>query len=87
MNRTRDTHPDNKYKVRVLGSKVLCVASISNYEEFDGQQQRDWAAYIGAVIGWNHDEEWEEVADLGDKLTEEIAIAIWPSLKDIPYRR
>ena len=44
-----------------------------------------WAAYIGPVEGVNHDLEFEYVLDHGDKLPEEVARALFPSLDGVPY--
>jgi len=37
----------------------------------------DWAAYIGAVEGQNHEVEWQAVAKEGSKLPGRIALAIF----------
>lgn len=47
---------------------------------------RDWAAYIGAVPGEDHDLEWEEVARHGSKLSEELARVLFPSFRRLRYR-
>ena len=44
----------------------------------------DWSAYIDAVEGKNHDEEFMEVAANGSKLNYQIAKFLFPSL-DINY--
>ncbi len=36
----------------------------------------DWSAYIGAVTGDNHNEEWEKVSERGAKLPKEVAYAL-----------
>lgn len=46
----------------------------------------DWAAYIGAVEGMNHELEWEKVAKEGNKLSKQIADAIFPELSKRLYR-
>lgn len=40
----------------------------------------DWAAYIDAVAGFNHDKEAIEVALYGDKLQYELAKIIFPDI-------
>ena len=47
----------------------------------------DWSAYIGAVEGRNHDEEWEEVARHGTKLPREVAELLFPDFKHLVWRR
>jgi len=59
-----------KMEYRALDSKVLVIA----VEGYAG----DWSAYIGAVRGERHDEEYLDVADYGNKLSEKIARAIFP---------
>lgn len=65
-----------------LSSRVLAVLS----RRHDG-----WAVYVDAVPGMNHDREWMDVADLGNKQKEPVAIAIAQSLFhpgfeiDLPY--
>ena len=46
-----------------------------------------WAAYIDAVPGMNHDNEYAAVLDHGDKLREDIARAIFPQFEGVPYAR
>jgi len=59
-----------KMEYRALDSKVLAVA-VEGYVS-------DWSAYIGAVRGDNHDKEYLDVAEHGNKLPEKIARAIFP---------
>ncbi|MBE9509089.1 MAG: hypothetical protein IMY86_13715 [Chloroflexi bacterium] len=37
----------------------------------------DWAAYIGAVPGHEHDAEWMEVMKTGTKLPREVAVVLY----------
>lgn len=46
----------------------------------------DWAAYVDAVEGENHDIEWQEVAKKGSKLSRKIASAIFPQFDPDRYR-
>jgi hypothetical protein len=64
--------PEMKYYFRALSSRVLAVASIN-------EQVGDWAVYIDAVPGWDHTQEFQEVARMGNKLPKEIAALIFPS--------
>lgn len=66
-----------------LSSRVLAVVC----RRVDG-----WCVYVDSVLGKNHDDEWEEVADHGTKQTPEVATAIVENLfhpgfdtSDIPY--
>ncbi len=55
---------------QALDSKVIVVA-------IEGAV-KDWAAYIGAVPGDNHDKEWFDVAKHGTKLPEKVARLLFP---------
>ena len=65
-----------------LGHQVLAVFS----RRVDG-----WCLYVGAVPGRRHVEEWQHVADHGDKQCEKVARAIVENLfsglelGDLPY--
>ena len=65
-------------RVIALDRQVLAVAT----ERIDG-----WCAYIGAVPGKNHDNEWDEVLRQGCKLSEHVAIAIFGKREDMSYAR
>ena len=68
-----------RYDWRALHYDVLVVA-------VEGHNH-DWAAYIKAVPGENHDEEWMEVYHHGGKLSEEVANLLFPSFgEDLNYR-
>lgn len=54
-----------------LAVDVLAVAVNRPY---DG----GWCAYAMAVQGINHDVEYPRVAEIGDKLPERVALAIFP---------
>jgi len=66
-------------KVKAASSRVLIVART----RIEGA----WSAYLDAVPGYDHDEEWKGVVRFGLKQPEEIARAFFPGLKDIPYAR
>ena len=68
------------YQYYELDQHVLAVAT-------RGGRMDDWAAYIGAVPGYRHDDEWQEVAGTGSKLPQNIAEAIFPYWKVLKYRR
>lgn len=59
---------------RALSHNVLVVATL--------MQPNDWAAYIDAVPGDNHDKEKFKVAETGAKLSEELAEIIFPALAE-----
>lgn len=63
---------------KALDSRVIVVA----VEGYAG----DWAAYIGAVAGKDHEEEWKEVEKQGSKLRRELAEFLFPEFKDLKYR-
>ena len=63
----------------VLAREVLAVA----VEGAVG----DWAAYIGAVPGEDHDEEWKRVGKTGAKLRQEVAEVLFPSFAHLKWRR
>lgn len=46
----------------------------------------DWAAYIGAVVGDNHEHEWMKVRDHGSKLRREVAEVLFPDFKKLRWR-
>lgn len=46
----------------------------------------DWTAYIGAVEGYNHEKEWQDVKDNGSKLQKEVAEALFPEFKLLRWR-
>jgi hypothetical protein len=61
-----------------LDSKVLVVAK-------EGAV-RDWAAYIGAVPGEDHELEWHLVLRDGSKLPREVAEILFPRFCDLTWR-
>ena len=62
---------------RVPARRVMAVA----HTRIEGA----WCAYIDAVPGMNHDNEWQEVLKTGDKLSEKVALAMFPMFEGIPY--
>jgi hypothetical protein len=75
---SRDDKRGTTYFVRSLACRVLAVASMDDHG--------DWAVYIDAVPGKNHDAEWAAVAANGDKQDKNLACALFPSLEQKPYR-
>ena len=63
--------------VFALSSKVLAVANT--------RVEGCWKAYIDAVPGKNHDEEWKDVRGRGVALPHEIAKVIFPGFAAIRY--
>jgi hypothetical protein len=57
-----------------LDQKVIAVA-------VEGEVG-DWTAYIGAVEGKNHYEEWRQVAKHGSTLPRKVAEAIFPDFAE-----
>jgi len=68
---------DTEY--RALDQRVLAVA----VEGAIG----DWAAYIGAVPGDDHEEEASLIAKYGTKLAVELAELLFPGWKRLKYRQ
>jgi len=66
-------------RTHALAAKVLSVAKT----RIGGT----WAAYIDAVPGRNHDMEYEEVLNYGDRLPEKVARVLYPFFEDIPYAK
>lgn len=63
---------------RALHQRVLAVATT----RVDG-----WCVYIADVEGWIHDNEWQQVLCTGDKCSETVARALFPSFAEdgCPY--
>ena len=62
---------------RALASRVIAVAQTRIICE--------WAAYIDAVPGRNHNEEYEAVLNYGEKLPEVVARALFPEFDEVRY--
>lgn len=63
---------------RILDTHVVVVAT-------EGWN-KDWAAYIGAVLGKDYETESKVVKEWGTKLRKKVAEAIFPHWKDLDYR-
>ena len=68
----------NRLRYIALDPKVIVVA-------IEGSAN-DWAAYIGAVRGENHNLEYREVAEHGSKLPKDVAEVLFPDFKDLTWR-
>lgn len=71
-------------EVVALAQKVLAVAVIKRKEKgiiFD------WAVYIDAVDGRNHENEYDNVAQSGCKQSTKIGKVLFPHLDITKYRR
>ena len=64
---------------RALANRVLVVAVIN-------EDIRDWAAYIDAVPGMDHEQEKAEVARVGNKIPYEIAKILFPQVVASEYK-
>ena len=70
---------DRRREYKVLDVHVIAVAS----EGWVG----DWAAYIGAVEGKNHEKEWQAVLSDGTKLDKDFAEVLFPEFAtSLEYR-
>jgi hypothetical protein len=65
------------FRVRPIAHNVLCVAKT----RIEGA----WNAYVSAVPGKRHEDEWEAVWRHGDKLDEKVALALFPEFEGVPY--
>lgn len=67
-----------------MSQKVIAVA-VDRSHEASGRGGGLWCAYINAVPGQSHREEYADVAKWGAKLRKEIAEAIFPECAGRPY--
>jgi hypothetical protein len=67
-------------RYRALSARVIAVASVN-------EDVGDWAAYIDAVPGKRHDDEWQEVARSGNKLQQSIAEILFPDCTQYRWRQ
>ena len=72
--------------VRPLAQHVLAVALVKHVEATTGWCG-DWAAYIDAVPGMNHREEWIEVLAHGEKLPADVAQLLFPEVEVLNCER
>ncbi len=66
---------DREISYRALANDVLVVAK-------QGGRGDDWAAYIAAVPGQDHEHEWREVAHSGAKLPYDVAKVLFPAFDE-----
>jgi hypothetical protein len=71
---------DRVYYLHPLHYRVLCVAVVN-------VKEKEWAAYVKDVPGEHHDDEWQDVAAIGNKLDQKIAEVIWPQFKKYEWRK
>lgn len=64
---------------RALALRVLCVAKT--------RVEGTWRAYVDAVPGMDHRNEYHEVLAQGEKLDADVAAVIFPEFRDVPYAR
>lgn len=64
-----------------LAQRVLAVAVITEYEG----QCMEWAVYVDAVVGHNHEEEKYKVAEQGDKQSKDMAHLLFPEFDIMNY--
>ena len=72
------TQTEKRVRWIALDSKVIVVA-------VEGEV-KDWAAYIGAVNGNNHFEEYPYVMNRGTKLPQRVAEILFPEFKCLRWR-
>ncbi len=61
-----------------LDRRVIVVAVVDDLPGLYPSKKGEWAAYIGAVSGDNHEIEVEEVARRGTKIQKSIAEILFP---------
>jgi len=74
---------NEKIEYIALAQKVLAVA-VKKYKE--NNILFDWAVYIDAVNGINHNDEKGQVAKIGCKQGKEFAVFLFPHLDADFYR-
>ena len=79
----RMTHFETKYFRKALDRHVLAVAVC----QYTNEELFDWAVYVGAVEGKNHDNEFIKVAETGSKARKEEAVVYFPYIDSEKYRR
>lgn len=72
-----------EYHQYALAQRVLAVAKVKS---FNGKLM-DWAVYVDAVPGENHDNEYVKVTTHGSKLYKAMAVFMFPGLPADKYRR
>ena len=63
----------HQYYILPLSTRVLLVANVNHVIG-------DFAVYIDAVKGINHEDEWEQIAKTGTKVDKELAIIYFTDL-------
>lgn len=77
--KTRDEAMDFQplIRYRALSSKVLVVAQT--------RIETAWCAFVDAVPGENHRDEFKAVASYGAKVDEKLARLLFPEFDEVPY--
>ncbi len=78
MRECQDCGKSKRISITSLDIKVLAVAVEGSIG--------DWAAYIGAIPGFDHDSEWQAVYKHGSKLPENLAKILFPEFHDLEWR-
>jgi hypothetical protein len=64
-------------QLHALANSVLAVATT--------RVEGTWSAYCNSVPGMSHRKEAEEVLRHGCKLSEKVALVLFPELEGVPY--
>lgn len=64
---------------RALAMRVLCAAQ--------SRIEGTWNAYVRIVAGYDHTKERDETLRSGTKLDEDVALAVFPKFRGVPYAR
>jgi len=69
---------EKRHKFRLLHPNILAVA-------VEGDKG-DWAAYIGVVTGVRPETRWRKIYESGNKLPQEVAVALFPTFAHLEWR-
>jgi hypothetical protein len=76
---------ETTYRYVALASRVIAVAVIYEWDK-EAVIGWDWSAYIDAVDGYDHSEEYMDVARHGDKLPKAVAVILFPQYDEKHWR-
>ena len=76
----------NEHEAYALAHKVLAVAVICFHKKDGVTELIDWAVYVDAVPGHNHELEKFDAARTGDKIARAVACVLFPHLPTDKYR-
>jgi len=75
-------------KEKIIFKALACrVIAVAVFTLKDDGSIFEWRCYIDAVPGHNHNQEYMEVAKLGDKVNYELASMIFPGYGFKEYAR